>query len=406
MFRLIYYIELCWLLIDSVSGYFLNKDVQFAGNQSLGGLFRLLFIPFFLYFIAKYADSRNRLKISFLMFLVVIIPCVHVLYYQLEINDLVADLQFNLKLMIPILLYSIFDIQLKKGMLPTARLRRIIWFNSIILLTNLFLGVLGYGFGSYGIDDSGEMLGSKGFFYAGNEVSAALIALFALAMYSLKDKLSQSGFFASFVLLVWLIAAVSLITKTAILGFLLIALYFYHNSFSFSTRLKVIFIFSFFVLITSGIWLPIAKIAIERWDFFYSNSADFISFLTSGRSSRFNVIADIALDPVSILFGHGVFVMHNKFSIGFEIDLLDMIATSGFFGLVVYIQWLNWLYLSYKKALSSNGDLAFFSFYLMVIFLVLSLIAGHVTYSTMAAPFVILILMKDRFSQSSPFVKI
>lgn len=401
MLSLIYYIELSWLLIDTLSGYFLNKEIQIVGNMSLGSMFRLLLVPIFLYVIAKYADRNTRQKISILMAFAIFISCIHVLYYQLGFAELIDDFQFNLKLLMPILFYSLYNIQFKNQLLSIKQVNNMIWFNSSILLVNLYLGILGFGFGSYGVDESGEMLGSKGFFYAGNEVSASLIALFALTMYSIRQKLSKNALFASFILVTWLIAALSLITKTAILGFIIISIYFYYKCFSLSTKLKVLSMFLFLVLITSSIWLPIVNIAIDRWDFFYSTSSDFLSFLTSGRSLRLDAINVLLLDPFSLFFGHGVYVINNQLFIGFESDLLDMIAISGFFGLIVFLLWTSWAFLSFKMTLRNKEVLSMFPFLFILIFLLLSLIAGHVLYSTMAAPFIAMILFVGRFSKKS-----
>ena len=58
------------------------------------------------------------------------------------------------------------------------------FFSFIIIVLNIFLRLFGFGFPMYGLN--GLEIGSKGFFYAGNEISATLLIVSSFLMYWFK----------------------------------------------------------------------------------------------------------------------------------------------------------------------------------------------------------------------------
>jgi len=103
-------------------------------------------------------------------------------------------------------------------------LHQIMLFSFVILLLNLLLGRLGYGFEAYLPNDylPDQNLGTKGFFKATNELSALLLVLsgYLFASYWPQAKLKFVV-----VLVLSLFCASSMLTKTGIAGVLLLAVF-------------------------------------------------------------------------------------------------------------------------------------------------------------------------------------
>ena len=388
MLRLAYFVELTWLLVDTASGYFQNNGIMFPGNQTLGSLFRIFVFLLFALIIIKNPKGSRMLPI-YIFPLLIILAMLRAIYWNFEFIQIINDVQFQVKILFSIILFNIFKIQLMNGVLTFQKINNIIIINAVVLLTNLLLGLFGVGFGNYGVGKvNDDTLGSKGFLYAGNEASITLVALLGLFIFLNRNFLKKHIYCFVVTLLVFFVASISSLSKTSILGFILVTFYSIYNYLIFRDKIKIIIIFALFLLATSVLWFPMLDIAIERWQFFYEVSPDFWSFITSKRSERVEDLFAWISDDVSIFsvfIGQGHLGDDSKFS--FENDLLDLIVKAGLSGVFIYSIWFVLVWNTIKGYLISRSEDAKFSIYMLVIILLISIVAGHVMYSVMLAPF-------------------
>lgn len=394
MLKLAYFVELTWLLVDMFSGYLQNHGIFLPGVQTLSALVRIGVVALLLAIVLRYAPFKRQLTL-FLLLTCVVWILVHALGFSLSgQGDVIADVQFHLKLMLPVLLFSVLQVQMERGALDSTKLRRIISLNAIVLVLNLFLGLFGIGFGNYGESETGELLGSKGFFYAGNEVSATLVAIFALIIFIHRERLRrQSLLFLSVVGLFFVVSLMSM-SKTSLIGFVLVTLFALYNYLSLANKIKFSVMLAVVLLASVAYWLPLLEVSIERWQHFWALRADFLDFITSGRTERIDdYMAWLtgADTPWQWIFGAGQ--MPSGVELLFENDLLDLTKGSGLLGLLFYGVWSWWASLGLASQLRHRRPEGSFTLYIIGMLLVLSIVAGHVIYSAMLAPFIALLAL-------------
>lgn len=393
MLRLAYFIELTWLLVDTLSGFLQNHNIYLPGNQTVGAIVRLLAMILFWAIVLRHA-SIARLPATVLLFLCLVWAGAHMLAQGMDVPHAVADLQFLLKLMLPVLLFFVLQIQLEQGALDERRLHRVLGLNAIVMLVNLSLGLFGIGFGNYGETEDGDLLGSKGFFYAGNEVSATLVALFALIVFAGRARHQQHQLQLFVVVGLFFVASLVSLSKTSLLGFLLVLLLVVHSYLTRVTKLRFLLVLAVVVASTSPWWTPLLQVSIERWEYFWQRSPDFLTFITSGRSERFVRYADWATgteNPLILIFGNGQAA--GDLAASYENDVLDLTYNAGLLGVLFYGIWGGWAMRGlWTRCMEGRGEGAFTA-YMLSIFLVLSAFAGHVLYSASLAPFVALLAL-------------
>ncbi|MFZ6727576.1 hypothetical protein ACO0K2_18965 [Undibacterium sp. MH2W] len=392
MLTLIYYVELFWLFIDTVSGFFQNNGILFAG-QTIAALFRIFVFGLLVTIVVRYFNIIKKTPLFFLAFVALLIP-IHAVLYEMDLPEILTNFQFQLKMLMSIFLYYVLYIQMKTRAISALQLKNIIVFNSVVLVVNVYLGIFGIGFGSYGEDALGEQLGSKGFFYAGNEVSITLVAIYGLLCYQYRETLKKYLWKFIFLILVFFVASISLLSKTAMLGFVLITLFSIHRFLSLRNKLKVMTFSTLSLLATVSLWMPILEVAIDRWLFHLDIHSDLIYFITSGRSERIGDLGNLIFNAPSVLslvFGYGWIAEKGRFS--FENDFFDAIGVFGPLGLAFSLTWIGWMISGFKVYIQKRSINGIFTGYAMLIIILISFIAGHVLMSVMAAPFVALVAL-------------
>ncbi len=389
MLKVAYYIELFWLLIDSVSGYFLNKDIIIFGNQSIGSITRVFVFFYFLILLFKYLPIKYN--VSFALFGVTIIT-VFIHYMENYSADIVTDYQFGIKLILPYLFYQVIKIQIERDCLDEHHVKKIIYFNSLVLVCNLFLSIFGIGFSMYQGGSEENLIGGKGFFFAGNEVNGTLLILYILTLAMLFRKPRRSMMTMVVVLFVFSLSSLLLYSKTAILGVLLISLLILIFSERKRRLLFIVVLFSLIMAATYSFWLPYLAGAIDRWNYFLEANANFFDFITSGRTERIGAFYSLYteyLPGLPILFGSGWMGIHGLGS--FENDALDLLISFGVLGITVYLMWGRWLIRNFEVYLTQKDQAAGYASFGIVLILSVSILAGHVMYSAMLAPFIALL---------------
>jgi hypothetical protein len=240
---------------------------------------------------------------------------------------------------------------------------------------------MGLGFSQY----SGEITASKGFFFAGNELSVLSITLFS---YMIFKSYSAKWKYQKLLLLLLLITAIYAGTKTMILGTIILCLLIHgitdHPRRPILKKISKVIIFilvstiiiigGYRYLVLSGIW--------DRWSFFYAKNG--ISSILSGR-------LEYVLDEISEYFNASL--LYKIMGLGgnrtVEMDFFDVLLNFGIFGVfVVYSFYLTILENSRRLRKNKNYPYAKLSFITLTIILCTSFFAGHTIFSGMSGIFI------------------
>jgi hypothetical protein len=208
-----------YLLIDALNGFLLSqlgKGLPLSiGYKAL--LLGLMFLSLL--------QQRNA-KLWFLPFAVVLLLIGP--FYSLLLTGATAgfsyDVSMVLKLLSPVLAAMYFyQLSLRAPDYAWSALHQVLHIAFFIVLANLAIGQLGYGFTAYQPNDylPDQNLGTKGFFKATNELSALLLVLsgYLFAYYWPRNKL-----IFMLAVLCCLFCGKALLTKTGLAGVVLLAI--------------------------------------------------------------------------------------------------------------------------------------------------------------------------------------
>lgn len=205
-----------FLLIDWLNGALLH----YAGSSlALAAIYKLVVLVLMSLVLAAYQPKWLLTLLSLLLFML-LGPSLH--WSQLHSSWVMADVQLAVKAISPLLALSYLSQLVQRN---TALARQIMWRSFIlsvaVLLVNFLLGALGVGATAYqpldGVAQS--FLGFKGLFYSTNELSAVLLLISSMLLYFSWQR--QLGWYLLSSVTV-LAMALSLLTKTGILGIILL----------------------------------------------------------------------------------------------------------------------------------------------------------------------------------------
>jgi hypothetical protein len=393
-FQLTFLMIACSLIVDSVNGFFLSG---LGIDPRLSASYKLLLLVIVLAQIG--AHSVRTLASLLACILVLLIGPVFSLIKTLDAGAFISDFITVLKVTTAFIIFVYCVLVCRYWPALVQKYGK--WCCQIsfaVLSLNLILGVLGFGFSSYGNADSesSNQIGVKGFFYAGNEVSGLFILFFGIALHLIWQKSKVTYFaFAPLVFIAGLLVATkSAMLSAAVLVFA-IPLFNERNRLLNLTWLKVkmmlpiilmgiILVFLLVpVLEATGLW--------ERFVWFYQNKG-VIGIIMSGRD-EFVLNAMVVYQQFASLpeilfgFGRGGLGLITKDSM--EIDPIDMYFWFGIAGallfVLIFLVFIRVSYLATKVKDSLWGS------NVLVINIVLfgvSIIAGHILTSGMLAPFI------------------
>ena len=238
-------------------------------------------------------------------------------------------------------------------------------------------------------------IGSKGLFYAGNEVSAVLLILssFLMYWYQLYDK--KMLFFIIGVLAI--LIGLYLTSKTAILGTIFTFLYFFifnPNRKKRSIKNLVSFLLSFFILLPTGLYFIVKYLktsdVMERFSYFW-NELDIYTFLLSNRNTFLFDFIEIFKKEYNVIemiigVGQSTFETLNHNHI-IELDFFDIYFAYGAIGVLLFLFYISFLLIQSKiKSLNRKTYLfSSYSKYIAILLIALSFLSGHIFNSGMAA---------------------
>ena len=391
LFQLTFLMIACSLIVDSINGFFL---LGLGIDPKLSAGYKLLLLVLVLFQIG--AHSVRALAALLACIVILLIGPMFSLIKTLDagafINDFITVLKVTTAFIIFVYCVLICrhwpDLVQKYG-------KWCCHLSFTVLSLNLILGVLGFGFSSYGKSDEGG-IGVKGFFYAGNEVSGVFILFFGTALHLLWQK-SKYGYFlfAPFVLLAGLLIATKSAMLSAAVLIFAIPLFNERNRLLNLTWLKVKMMLPILLV---GVVLALVLVPLleatglwERFVWFYQKKG-IIGIIMSGRDEYvINAMAAFqqyaSMSEVLFGFGRGGLGLITKDSM--EIDPIDMYFWFGIAGGFLFL-FLFTLFIrtSYLATASKNSVWGPSVLVINFVLFGVSIIAGHILTSGMLAPFI------------------
>jgi len=387
-FDIVIFVLLFGLLpIDMLNGYLL-RDVGVIATISVAQLYKFSLLG--LLFI-RINSTEKVILLS--IFSLLLIPTAYQVVKSFNIHLIFTDTVKITKYLGSVLAFFYFrSIFINKGHLLKWVYRWIL-FSFIILAINIFLKLLGIGFPMYVLGTIG--IGSKGFFYAGNEVSAVLIILSSFLMYWYQFYDKKMSFIIVGVLAV--LTGLYLTSKTAILGTIFTFLYFFilkSNRKKSSIKKKLSFLLSFFILLPLGLYIIVEYLktsdVMERFSYFW-NELDIYTFILSNRNTFLFDFIEVFKKEYNIIemiigVGQSTFETLNHNHI-IELDFFDIYFTYGVIGVSLFLFYISFLLIQSKiKSLNIKTYLfSSYSKYIAILLIALSFLSGHVFNSGMAA---------------------
>jgi len=385
--KAIYWIEVVWLSIDTISGYFQNTGTVFIFGDSLSSIIRVAISALFLIALTWLSIAKFLIIIGLITINLMVIICQGFLF-EFSLGFILPSLEFGFKLILPLLMYFVISEQIGQRYLRRGDVNTILVVNTLVLVSNIYVSLIGVGFGQYGFDERGNIIGGKGFFYAGNEVAVTLVCLMALCLHWFKDAIISSSFRLVLLVAVYTTAALLTFSKTAIFGSLILSFLFcwteiraarFYGFLALTSVLATIVYYGFNELISDlG----------DRWSFFLERAPSIISFVTSGRADKIPEFFNAnlaAYNGAEVFLGRGfVSISSGKM---FENDLLDLMYTFGVFGLLIFSFWFASSVRPSAGLCYRNWRSSRFGRLSVLLVLAISIGGGHVLYSALLAPF-------------------
>lgn len=274
-----------------------------------------------------------------------------------------------------------------------------------ILALNLLTKLAGLGYPMY--DNGG--IGTKGFFIAGNEISALLVILSGiLGFYYWQVKVNKIKF--------WIYAILSFImgllisSKTGMLGIILInfLIVFDPNKINIRDKKhmqKLIYTFLFLGLGSALLIIFVLNSPIMyRYTYFW-DKLDLWTFIFSSRNLYFQEVLQLYKEEYSLvdkIMGVGNSLYETMTGKIIEIDILDIFFIYGYLGAIFFLLFIISLFF-YAMRLKNKIDYPFarLSFIMISMLSVLSCLSGHIFNSGIAGIYIGFVFSMMFFSTSA-----
>lgn len=364
-----------WILVDSFNGFAVVNNIAVRPSR----IFK--FIVFAIVMVRLIRFEGIKIIIFFL------IPYVIILFVNsYYVNaDPIDTLTLLLKPLsnITFFLYG-RHIAINNSEYFEKKFWKVFIFGFVMLLTNILLGLMGYGYHVYGGGDNG--IGVKGFLYAQNEISGLIVYLYPLMLYYIRFHYSRIIYYIFCVLCCFM--SFSIGTKV---GLVVAITSCFVVTYYLGSKIEKV---SMIIFGVSGVIFGVVYIYylltlkfdfLVRFMYFYEQNG-LVDAITSGRlhflEERFDVF--YRMDFLSRLFGWG-----GNEDFVCEMDPFDAILQFGYIGGIINV--LLFLYLIIVPRLGQQKNkykqIMIFCNTLLVLIAVFS---GHIFFSSMAGLFIAL----------------
>ena len=365
-------------IVDTINGFFLNKGIA----SPIG----IIFKAFILLVACKMLSSLSKFK-GLLFFTCIYIPFFLTIIILNTDSQIGVTITHLLKFVNVVFIYYAAVVIFKSENISEKKIHTIFYLNSIVLLLNIYVGLLGIGYYAYE-----NNLGCKGFIYAHNEMSGMQAVLFGVSYYFIYDRYASKKMLLLLVNCFLLVAALLVATKAGILLVLLclILVPWVHMkngilySFLRMSKKKLIILFSIICLISYyGYVLLDYSGAIGRWTYFFDKNG--VNAIYSSR--------DIFWEEEKTEWEEGnlgvkLFGMGGSRTV--EMDQADTLLNYGIVGIIIVY---SFYFLLTVKAFRKRkiNPYAYFVFGMDVFILAASCFAGHLLFSgLMGIPFALM----------------
>lgn len=382
---------LCFtVFIDMVNGFFLMQDIHLPISQ----LYKLILLALMAFRVFFTKDFLFFLVLLIAFQIAPLVGWIKTGNFATYIEDMVLATKW---LTIPLSFFYF------KGVFQASYFSKIynwlkytVYFALFFLFINLLLGALGFGMSFY-FHGYGNAVGTRGFIYAGNELTILVLTIGFLVAVYLKQIKRYFLFAIGFLLFV--IFAFLITSKTVLGGVLIVFLIPWVSTLSrkISTKwLKLAFLIALLAIpLLIGVFYygikksgVVEKLKTSR----EMNDGDFLQTLLSNRnnflidgwqafSNNYNVFEKV--------FGLGQSYYVNLVDSIPELDFFTLLFTNGYFGLLALLLLIFYWFLN-AKHLSQNKDNIYANSVILFLFFITisSNLAGHI-YSSAIAGFYI-----------------
>lgn len=365
-------------IVDTINGFFLNKGIA----SPIG----IIFKAFILLVACKMLSSLPKFK-GLLFFTCIYIPFFLTIIILNTDSQIGVTITHLLKFVNVVFIYYAAVVIFKSENISEKKIHTIFYLNSIVLLLNIYVGLLGIGYYAYE-----NNLGCKGFIYAHNEMSGMQAVLFGVSYYFIYDRYASKKMLLLLVNCFLLVAALLVATKAGILLVLLclILVPWVHMkngilySFLRMSKKKLIILFSIICLISYyGYVLLDYSGAIGRWTYFFDKNG-----VNAIYSSRDIFGEEEKTEWEEGNLGVKLFGMGGSRTV--EMDQADTLLNYGIVGIIIVY---SFYFLLTVKAFRKRkiNPYAYFVFGMDVFILAASCFAGHLLFSgLMGIPFALM----------------
>lgn len=375
------------LPIDTLNGILLHNNIPLP--ISIAQLYKSVLLVLLIF---KIAFRPRFLFYTSIIFFILFMPSVFQTVKSGQISHLFPDI-IKTSRYLTIILSFYFFVNYFQNHRGERIIFQIVFISYLVVVVNILLKYVGLGYPMYDFGD----IGSRGFFYAGNEISVLLLILSAIIG---KRLWIQRRYILYFIIgLLSIFTALTIASKASMAGILLVLLLvpikrptiekinframFRYGSF--------IMILTPLLIIASWEFIKNSKVY-ERFIHFYEKH-DFLTFIYSNRNTFFFDYLEIFKLEYSFLekfIGVGQTVYEDLSEMQtVEIDIIDILFAQGIFGVLVFISLIVFILLqSLKLSFFNKYNYANFTFFMCVLLFVISSFSGHTFNSGMAGPFI------------------
>jgi hypothetical protein len=384
--RLTIYIMFFLLPVDMLNGVLLTNDISLP--LSVSQILKMLLL--FLMFIS-FIKYPKYLFYSVGLSIILLIPTFFQIIQFKGISLIFKDLIKISKYLIPVFSFFFFYIYLKKS--PASLIFKLVYFSYFILIGNILIKHVGFGYPMYNYDD----IGSKGFFYAGNEISALLLILSSIVSFKIWNR---NKYLYVLTALLNVFVALTISSKTSLFGIVLIHVLIPIKRPSLRKLNLKLFLNTFIIILIALIplsyfsWSYIKATNIfNRISYFYEKF-DFLTFMLSNRNVFLENSSIVYWDQYNFIekiigVGQSTYEQLNENKL-VEIDIADIFFAYAFLGLSIFI--ICYLFIATQTyILSKNSDkypYANLVLLMLILLFFISSTAGHVFSSGMAGVFI------------------
>ena len=390
------------LIIDSINGMLYENNIETP--FSISQVYKLGLVGLFLLRLLK---TPKYLCLIFALFAYMILPSI-VRWSKgvIEGKVIIQDLIFAFKYLIIVISFFYFKVVLST--LQRAEIPKyFIWIklSYFVLAVNLSLKLVGLGYPMYLTGN----IGSRGFFIAGNEISALLIILSCILGYYYWVVNKNVRLFAMYGVISFFLGLL-ISSKTGMLGIILVYLLIIGSTTRFDLRSKktvkrLLYILTVCFVFLGGIVLFVQNSAIMSRYLFFWHKMDFFTFMLSSRNiflAEMLPIFESSYTTLEKWIGVGNTSFEELANQKIEIDFLDILFTYGYLGVLLFGVLLVVYYNKVLKLIKKKTSFVYAKLSLLCgfILVLLSCLSGHIFNSGIAGIFIGFVLSLAYYKKS------